>query len=190
MKKQFLIIMISLIPLCSWGITPEEIEALSLKVKVAQIGMYGFQGKAPEDEWVQEVNRAIEDGSLSNLIFYGRNIEGPDQLQTLMSYFHSLKTQFTPLFAVDQEGGKAQRLKGSQGFEDFASAQDMAEKTPEEALEYYTCMGALLKKYGFNYNLGPVVDINPDSDVYPVIGGYNRSYGIASDVVVTYGRQI
>lgn len=130
------------------------------------------------------------------MIFFRYNIEGKVQTQSLTAHFHGLKTTHPLLLAIDQEGGKVQRLNAANGFTDYKSAKDVAEMlTPEQALTHYKDMAVETSTAGFNVVFGPVVDLDhhpeagPDAPVNPVIGGLKRAYSAIPTIVAEYAEQ-
>ncbi len=105
---------------------------------------------------------------VAGVILFSKNIKSPKQLKTLTTELKSLQPDI--LIAVDEEGGKVERLKKKDGFPHFPSAKDV--KNPKKT---YTAMAKLLKKEGINLNLAPVVDVavNPKN---PVIAKLKRSF--------------
>ena len=88
-----------------------------------------------------------------------------------------------PFIAVDQEGGRVQRLDRRTGHTHYPSAQKLgrdATLTPEEARRIYGGMAKELAGAGINLNFGPVVDLslNPWN---AVIARRKRSYGADPD---------
>lgn len=146
--------------------------------------LLGFQGVQPSDPGVQEVAQALIQGHVAGVIFFAGNMESPAQVTALTRFFKE-SGSLPPLIALDQEGGRVQRLSSKNGFRDFLSAKEVAQRcTPEEAYGYYCQMARQTQEAGFNYVLGPVVDLDtPDS---PAIGGMNRSYGSDPEVVARY----
>ena len=81
------------------------------------------------------------------------------------------------LIAVDQEGGKVQRLKSKYGFYGkFPKANSVARMSDNKVIDYYRRMGQELQSVGINYNLAPDVDlaINKRNRVIYKLG---RSFG-------------
>jgi len=106
-----------------------------------------------------------------------KNIQSPAQVQNLTK---TLKTYSTDLLiAVDQEGGKVQRLKSRDGFRSTKSAKAIAQMTKEKAKVEYEKLSLMLKELGINCNLAPVVDMEINKDNF-VIKGLERSYGKSS----------
>jgi beta-N-acetylhexosaminidase len=81
------------------------------------------------------------------------------------------------LIAVDQEGGRVQRLKSKYGFYgQYPKAKDVIKMSDTQIKTTYEKMGKELKSVGINFDLAPVVDlaINPKNHV---INGLGRSFG-------------
>jgi beta-N-acetylhexosaminidase len=62
-----------------------------------------------------------------------------------------------PIVAVDEEGGTVQRLRYSAGR--LASAEDMAEGTPQEAAAAFSTHGAAMAALGITMDFAPVADV-------------------------------
>ena len=85
------------------------------------------------------------------------------------------------LIALDQEGGLVQRLRASNGFEDTPAPEQVAtSQTPEQAYATYRHMASMVKGAGFNFNLGPVVDLRCDP--------HDETHQPASAVIGVLGR--
>ena len=102
-----------------------------------------------------------------------RNIESPDQVQTLCNQIHTLDSR--PLVFVDQEGGRVLRLKPARGFAPLPSAAETSRLDEAEARRLIQASYTELAELGIDFNLAPVVDlnINPDN---PNIGKIERSF--------------
>ncbi len=116
---------------------------------------------------------------------YGRNITEPEQLKRLTT---ELKKAYSEplLIAVDQEGGKVNRLKARNGFSVLPSQAKIAASFSRRYSDsLYNNQAKVLSEYGFNVNFAPVVDlnINPDN---PIIGKLERSFGVQPDTVIKY----
>jgi beta-N-acetylhexosaminidase len=92
-----------------------------------------------------------------------------------------------PLFmAIDQEGGKVNRLKSKYGFPESVTAEYLGNLDNEDSTRFYARTTAeILQKTGFNVNFAPVLDLatNPDN---PVIVKYGRSYSADPNLVVKH----
>lgn len=144
---------------------------------IGSLLMVGFLGQAPEDEGVREVSSLIQKGEVSNVILFRRNIKDSDQLQRLTHHLMaSARGAPLPLtIAVDQEGGRVQRLHPDLGFPKFPSAKVVATYDDAQIRETYGQMADLLKKHNINMNLGPVIDLNLREES-GVIGKLERAY--------------
>jgi len=155
---------------------------------LGQLFMVGFVGTHPSDLAVKRVGDMLEAGTLGNVIFFQRNIQSPQQLKELTGYLQSRADKnplgLRPLFAVDQEGGRVQRLKPENGFPQFPSAKIIGTWDDDQAIrQTYGDMADLLKRHGINMNLGPVIDLSLNEKT-GVIGRLERAYSADVDRVV------
>ncbi len=108
-----------------------------------------------------------------------RNVVSPEQVARLNAALQAEagKAGLPPLFvAVDQEGGRVQRLKPERGFPGSPSASALCPGgDAEPALKAGRGVGRTLAGLGFNLDFAPDadVDVNPHN---PVIGGLGRSF--------------
>jgi len=144
-----------------------------LNKMIGQTIMVGFPGRRSHDGGVQAVLRQLRDGTIGGVILFPKNIADKAQLKALTDALKSTRSDLPPFIAVDQEGGKVQRLRARKGFEWFPSAKLVGDNPSLDAQDIaediYQQMAVELAALGFNMNLGPVVDVdtNPDN---PVIG--------------------
>ena len=146
---------------------------LSVEEKVGQLMMFGFPGQTI----TEHIREFILNHHLSGIIHFARNIDNPEQIQTLN---HDLQTlaksspRGTGLFiAVDQEGGSVARLTEGVSVSPGNMALGAA-RSLERAEEVGRVTGEELRILGFNINLAPCVDVN-NNPANPVIGV--RSFG-------------
>lgn len=160
-----------------------------LESMISQMIMVGVAGTKSDDKWIVQLKNDIQNDKIGGVILFARNLVNPKQVKVLTSFLSTINS-IKPLFiAIDQEGGKVQRLSDKNGFNSYKSAFDIArEKTLEEAYSEYLSMANELKEYGFNVNFGPVVDlnINPES---PAIGAKLRSYSLMEEIVISYSNE-
>lgn len=151
--------------------------------------MVGFKASKYDDSDLDTLKGQIEKGIVAGVILYGYNIENREQTKRLIAELNSHNKSDIPLLiAVDEEGGKVQRLSPAKGFSDEPSPQYIAENySPKQAEKIYEQMAKDLADVGFNMNFAPLVDlnINPKS---PVIGAMGRSYGRDTETVVKYAK--
>lgn len=127
---------------------------------IGQMLIVGFQGVAPDESWPRQVAAQIESGKIGGVLLMGHNMLAPDQLAKLNNAFRRTKAQIAPFIAVDQSGGLAHRLPAEKGFQQYASATELGmSNDPLNAYNLYQRMAMELFVYGFNVNLGPVVDL-------------------------------
>ena len=138
----------------------------------------GFHGTTPPPE----VEEAVSAGEVGGLIYFARNIEGPDQVAAMTARLQALAPW--PLFiAIDQEGGAVQRLRAP-----FTVFPPMARVgvAGEEALAESVgrVLARELRTVGVNWNYAPVLDVdtNPQN---PVIG--TRAFGCTPELVARLG---
>ncbi len=161
----------------------------SLEEMVGQMIMVGVGGNKPDDKWVKQLESDIKKAKVGGVILFSKNIESPKKLKKLTSFFSSIKTKHPLLIAIDQEGGKVQRLNEKNGFKLYPSAFEISKnKTLLQSYDIYKNMADELKEYNFNINFAPVVDlnINPNS---PAIGASLRSYSEQEEIVIAYSSE-
>ncbi len=169
---------------------PSSINMLNesqLSKEIGQMIMIGFQGTKVTDPEVQETLQLAREGKIGGVIFFGYNIVNPQQVKKLTTAFR--QAQPSLLIAIDQEGGKVQRLSARNGFKNFPSAKEIADShSPMQAYQIYLKMARMIKSAGFNLNFAPVVDLHADMIGYenPVIGKLERSYSSHINKVIDY----
>lgn len=154
----------------------------SLEDMAGQMILVGFRGLELDEN--ASIVRDVAQGRVGGVVLFDydvllkrpeRNVQSPEQVRRLVSFLSARAR--TPLFvAVDQEGGRVQRLKARNGFRDFPSAADMgAWNDPSRVRATGADMGRMLAGAGFNLDFAPCVDlnVNPQS---PAIGALGRSF--------------
>ncbi|CAK7070615.1 MAG: Beta-hexosaminidase [Desulfovibrio sp.] len=169
-------------------------ETLPLDAMIGQMVMVGFRGTG--DENTSEMRIVLEDirkGRIGGVIYFerdwetkkkGRNIATLAQTARLSALLQ--KNASIPLFiAVDQEGGRVQRLKAEHGFPATPPAAEMGLRDPKTTREFALVMGRNLKNLGINLNFAPVadVDVNPRS---PAIGLLGRAFSADPQTVAAH----
>ncbi|WP_181684608.1 beta-N-acetylhexosaminidase [Halorhabdus salina] len=160
----------------------QTIGELSLREKVGQLFMVGFDSTEPTDD----VCTLIEEYNLGGVIYFSRNIETPSQVAslsgTLQDVAQSTGAGSPLLIATDQEGGVVSRLDwGSQLPSQMLFG---ACGEPELARNAGRAVGRELRSLGITMNLAPVLDVNNNPD-NPVIGV--RSFGESPELVGDLG---
>lgn len=113
-------------------------------------------------------------------ILFGRNIESAPQLRRLIDDLRDLSA-IEPIITIDQEGGRVSRLRliGQEP----PNAQELRDKgNPEFVRQHGSITGRLLRLFGFNLDLCPVLDISFDDEADNSLRG--RCYGRNVEEVV------
>lgn len=110
----------------------------------------------------------LKQPQVGGIILFSRNIESPEQVKALTDHMRQIRPEI--LIAVDQEGGRVQRLK--QGFTRLPAMGRLGElyqTQPKKAQELsYQCgwlMATETLAVGIDFSFAPVLDLNDISDV-------------------------
>ena len=154
---------------------------------VGQMVLVGFVGNKPEDQGFRTVLSQAAEGKISGVLYLSRNVRTLRAVKGLNQRLQSA-SRVPLLIAVDQEGGRIERLTRAVGFRESPSAASVAHSMkPGDARAEYGKMAAGLAECGFNLNLAPVVDLNTNPE-NPIIGRLGRSYSVDEGAVSTYAR--
>jgi beta-N-acetylhexosaminidase len=151
---------------------------------IGQHVMIGFDGK----ESSPGLRSLIRDEGIGGIILFRRNIESKNQVRRMVDRLQ--EEAVAPLVvAIDQEGGRVQRLPRSFGqFPSMAEVGRQAVERDDPSVAYAAGerIARVLKPLGVNLNFAPVLDVatNPFN---PVIG--DRSFGHDADFVAQLGVQ-
>lgn len=121
--------------------------------------------------------RKIQPGGF---ILFGRNIKSPEQLRKLIDDLRDL-CEIEPFITIDQEGGRVSRLRliGSEP----PNAQQLREKGDPALIQRHGQLtGKILRLFGFNLDLCPVLDISYDDSADNSLKG--RCYGTSPAQVI------
>lgn len=143
---------------------------------LGQLILTGVPGKEIDPE-TAALFRRVQPGGF---IIFGRNIESAVQLRKLIDDLRDLSAT-EPIITIDQEGGRVSRLRliGNEP----PSAQQLREKGDLELVRQHGVLtGRLLRLFGFNLDLCPVLDISFDDEADNSLRG--RCYGRDVDEVV------
>ena len=119
-------------------------------------------------ELTQEDIELLQTPQVGGMILFARNIESPQQVRALTDHMRQVRPDI--LIAVDQEGGRVQRLR--QGFTLLPAMGKLGEhylQHPQQALELTEQCGWLMATevlaVGIDFSFAPVLDLNDVSDV-------------------------
>lgn len=141
-----------------------------------QLILTGVPGKELDRE-TAALFRKVQPGGF---ILFGRNIESAPQLRKLIDDLRDLSA-IEPIITIDQEGGRVSRLRliGQEP----PSAQELRDKGDLDLVRRHgRITGRLLRLFGFNLDLCPVLDISFDDEADNSLRG--RCYGRDVDEVV------
>jgi beta-N-acetylhexosaminidase len=143
---------------------------------LGQLILTGVPGKELNSKTVK-LFRRIQPGGF---ILFGRNIESPAQLRKLIDDLRGL-SEIEPIITIDQEGGRVSRLRliGNEP----PNAQQLRDKDDVDLIRRHgDITGRLLRVFGFNLDLCPVLDISFDDNADNSLRG--RCYGKTVEQVV------
>src|SRR6266487_1424455 len=143
---------------------------------LGQLILTGVPGKELDIK-AAKLFRKVQAGGF---ILFGRNIESATQLRKLIDDLRSL-SQDEPIITIDQEGGRVSRLRliGNEP----PNAQQLRDKNDVDLIRRHgDITGRLLRLFGFNLDLCPVLDISFDDDADNSLRG--RCYGKTVEQVV------
>jgi beta-N-acetylhexosaminidase len=141
-----------------------------------QLILTGVPGKVL-DAKSAAVFRKVQPGGF---ILFGRNIETAPQLRKLIDDLRDLSA-IEPIITIDQEGGRVSRLRliGNEP----PNAQQLRDKDDLELIRRHgNITGRLLRLFGFNLDLCPVLDLSFDDNADNSLRG--RCYGKTVQQVV------
>ena len=147
---------------------------------LGQLLLVGVRGPELEAEEAKLLGRVQPGG----FILFGRNIKSPAQLRKLIDDLREI-SRTEPIITIDQEGGRVSRLRliGNEP----PNAQQLREKgDPGLIRRHGDITGRLLRLFGFNLDLCPVLDISFDDDADNSLRG--RCYGTTPEEVIENAR--
>lgn len=176
--------------------TPRKAVAVPLETKIGQMILVGFRGR--EAGACDAVGRDLAERQIGGVILFdeemadgsraARNIQSPEQVRALTRSLQSLSA--APLLvAIDQEGGRVNRLKPRYGFPETRSHEELgASDDPAQTFSAASGMARTLQQAGINFNLAPVVDLDRGPD-NPIIKGKGRSFGAEPEKVARHALE-
>lgn len=167
--------------------TTKSAHPADLETMIGQMIIIGFLGDDAGDRPFTRVAEQLAAGEISGVLYLKRNIKNRASVGDMNAVLQiSSPNGLPPLIVVDQEGGRVERLTSAVSFPHTPSAARVASSmSPREAYETYARMAANLSRWGFNVNLGPVVDLNTNRN-NPIIGRLGRSFSGDSKTVIQY----
>ncbi len=139
------------------------------------LGQFLLTG-VPEPELDPETAARFRKIQPGGFILFGRNIKSPGQLRKLIDDLRDL-SEIEPIITIDQEGGRVSRLRliGQEP----PNAQNLREKGDLALIRTHGKLtGQLLRLFGFNLDLCPVLDISYQGDTDNSLLG--RTWGLTA----------
>ncbi|MDN0093730.1 glycoside hydrolase family 3 protein [Yersinia rohdei] len=155
------------------------VSAMSFEEKLGQILMVDIRSwsndsngdKKPFIEINDSVSKMIHDYHLGSIILFRENLIDTPQTVELINNLQRARSNFPLFISTDQEGGYVTRLRvGTEMPGNMALGATGSAKLAQQTGSIH---GYELSSLGFNFNFGPVVDVNNNQN-NPVIGV--RSY--------------
>src|SRR6266704_2926358 len=157
----------------SWSINSDGSAMSDL---LGQLILTGVAGKELDAKAAKLFQRVQPGG----FILFARNIESPAQLRKLIDDLRGL-SKIEPIITIDQEGGRVSRLRliGNEP----PNAQQLRDKNDIDLIRRHgDITGRLLRLFGFNLDLCPVLDMSFDDNADNSLRG--RCYGKTVEQVV------
>ena len=144
---------------------------VSLRAKVSQMIMVGFNGASTKDAAFRAMLSDAGYERFGGVMLLGKNITNKAQLK---SSIKAIKEKSPKIFiAIDEEGGNVSRMKDKSFDGPYLSAYDL-----------YSKMAINLKECGINLNFAPVVDLYDENS--PIIAAKQRAFSEYASKVVIY----
>ncbi|HYG19856.1 MAG TPA: glycoside hydrolase family 3 N-terminal domain-containing protein [Ohtaekwangia sp.] len=159
----------------------------SLDIKIGQMILIGFPKAEVDSSVIDEVRK----GKAGSIIIFEKNIPAKNSFVALKKIIWTYQRAAPiPLFvAIDQEGGKVNRLKDKYGFPRSITAAAMGQNRGLDSVRFYAdATASTLAGLGINLNFAPVVDLasNPDN---PIIARHGRAFSANEDSVTIYAKE-
>ena len=158
--------------------------------------MLGIRGATPGEPELEEDLDACAHAGVRMVILFDqdvasggeRNVRSPQQVRALTDHVRS-RLGGDAVIAVDQEGGRVQRLSRAHRFAGWPSAREYASMTEDEQWAASRAMAHALRDCGIILNFAPCVDVSIDPES-PVIGAVDRSFSDESAEVVACAERV
>lgn len=192
-RSTLLVLFLLFLPACLAGADSEA----SLETRIGQMLLIGFRGLEVDEN--SPIVRDIREGRVGGVILFDydvalkspvRNVASPEQVKKLVADLQAVDPTVPLFVAIDQEGGRVNRLKEKYGFPPTVSQGWLGSRNdPQLTAEYAGQIAATLAGLGINVNFAPVVDVNVNPD-NPVIGKLERSFSSDPQQVAVHAREV
>lgn len=158
-----------------------DAQRLPLADRVGQLYMVGVSTKGVD----ADVRSAVSTSKVGSVVLLENSTAGAISAASVSAAVGALGSSELPiLVAVDQEGGRVQRLQGP-GFTPIPPATQQGQMPTDELRAGAQTWGEELAGAGVHYNLAPVADVVPTGKLATnaPIGVLKRNFGVDSDTV-------
>ena len=152
----------------------------SVASRAGQLLFVGFPGtSAPE-----VLLKCVREGRVGGVVLFLRNVESPEQVRELIGSLLSAAPSDAPLLvAIDQEGGRVQRLR--EPWTEWPPMRRVATRgDPTKTAAVAAALARELRELGIGLDFAPVADVDTNP-ANPVIG--DRAFGATPEEV---GRHV
>jgi beta-N-acetylhexosaminidase len=149
---------------------------------LAGLILAGFEGTHIDDPGVQ----ALLELEVGGFILFGRNVESPEQVHSLLAGLREATSGRSVFFAVDQEGGRVARLRSPLTvWPPMAEVGHLGDEETAEAVGQ--ALASEIGALGFNLVFAPVLDVRFEGTT-DAIG--DRSLGTDTTEVASLGSAL
>jgi beta-N-acetylhexosaminidase len=159
----------------------------SLDIKIGQMILIGFPGAKVDEKVLEEIRQ----GKVGSIIVFEKNIPVKNSYAELkkMTWTYQQAASIPLFIAIDQEGGKVNRLKEKYGFPRSVSAAKLGKFNIDSVQFYAETTAATLAGLGINVNFAPVVDLS-SNPTNPIIAKPERAFSAQADSVTLFAREV
>jgi beta-N-acetylhexosaminidase len=160
----------------------------SLDVKIGQMILIGF----PKAEIDEDVLREVGEGKVGSIILFEKNIPPRNSFVALkkMTWTYQQAAPIPLLIAIDQEGGRVNRLKDKYGFPKSITAEAMGKSSTLDSVRFYSeATASTIAGLGINVNFAPVVDLGSNRN-NPIIAKVGRAFSANEDSVIMMAKEV
>jgi len=159
----------------------------SLDIKIGQMILIGFPGTKADEKVLDEIRQ----GKVGSIIIFEKNIPAKNSFAELkkITWTYQKASQIPLFIAIDQEGGRVNRLKEKYGFPRSVSAAKLGKFSLDSVQFYAETTAATLAGLGINVNFAPVVDLS-SNPTNPIIAKPERAFSAKADSVTLFAREV
>ena len=158
----------------------------SLDIKIGQMILIGFAKPEVDKKVLQEIRQ----GKAGSIILFEKNIPEKNSYNALkkITWTYQKAATIPLIIAIDQEGGRVNRLKEKYGFPKSLSAANLGKMQLDSVQFYAEAAATTLAGLGINMNFAPVVDLG-SNPANPIIAKVERAYSKSPDSVALFAKE-